>query len=615
MGLFIWRRRLSDTSAVQLLVEDGNPTEYFGDDAFGHDYTTISDYTSPSLAPYGTMVDTVHICIDNITPYTNYTTADIYINQWEGTISSNTSFYDDVSVADNTTLTLGSVVTASIAAGKKIDVYGTLALNSGSKITKLSGSNWGYLDINSDANLTMNSNSTVEYGSGVLLYGDATFPASECYIQNCTGGIYVMSGSPTIRYVKFYDNDNIGVSTQSASCCPTMTYCTIDGNGNTTYAAALSSTSSDLDIDHSILQNTSSHNINIYYSGASLGINYAYNDFYPGSNKAIRNQSGVYLSAYANYWGTSSPDGSDIFYYPNYVNWQAIYCSSPNDYGSSKIAIAETDPLRDAIDTYLSDNWKSALEMFYTIVSEDENTSYKRMAIKKILQINKDHAISCDRIRDAIADELETAESIYKASLDFLLCESYLVDGNIDAAKEEFARQATRYKGTSMEVEMLSRLAVIQADYYNDKDAALGYANLAAAVNPGQPVLMGAYYAADFEYNPKQHNDIFIGVNEEFDIPDEPSQPEMELVDNTVSVSPNPFNPSTTISYSLVEEGHVTLAIYNLAGQKVATLVDSSMPAGTHHAMFDGSNLASGMYFYRFETKNFATNGKMMIVK
>ncbi len=64
-----------------------------------------------------------------------------------------------------------------------------------------------------------------------------------------------------------------------------------------------------------------------------------------------------------------------------------------------------------------------------------------------------------------------------------------------------------------------------------------------------------------------------------------------------------------------MEDGQVTLSIYHLAGQKVATRVDSSMPAGTHHAVFDASALASGIYFYRFETKNFAKNGKMLLVK
>ncbi len=55
----------------------------------------------------------------------------------------------------------------------------------------------------------------------------------------------------------------------------------------------------------------------------------------------------------------------------------------------------------------------------------------------------------------------------------------------------------------------------------------------------------------------------------------------------------------------------MTLAVYNLAGQKVATLVDSSIQAGTHHAVFDGSILASGYTSTGLKQRN----GKMMIVK
>ncbi len=85
---------------------------------------------------------------------------------------------------------------------------------------------------------------------------------------------------------------------------------------------------------------------------------------------------------------------------------------------------------------------------------------------------------------------------------------------------------------------------------------------------------------------------------------------------NDILVSPaNQFNPSPTISYPIVEDGHVTLAVYNLAGQKVTNLADSSMPAGAHHALFDGAGLTSGMYFYSFETKNFGSNENMMRVK
>ena len=82
-----------------------------------------------------------------------------------------------------------------------------------------------------------------------------------------------------------------------------------------------------------------------------------------------------------------------------------------------------------------------------------------------------------------------------------------------------------------------------------------------------------------------------------------------------VTSFPNPFNSSTTISFTIPKQEKVSLAIYSITGQKVATLVDGTMTAGSHSVLFDGSNLGSGMYFYRFESPGFAQSGKMLMIK
>jgi photosystem II stability/assembly factor-like uncharacterized protein len=78
---------------------------------------------------------------------------------------------------------------------------------------------------------------------------------------------------------------------------------------------------------------------------------------------------------------------------------------------------------------------------------------------------------------------------------------------------------------------------------------------------------------------------------------------------------PNPFNPSTIISYSIPKQSHVTLTVYNNLGQKVSELLNSEQEAGYHQINFDGSILASGVYYYRLSTDSYITTKKMQIMK
>lgn len=78
---------------------------------------------------------------------------------------------------------------------------------------------------------------------------------------------------------------------------------------------------------------------------------------------------------------------------------------------------------------------------------------------------------------------------------------------------------------------------------------------------------------------------------------------------------PNPFNPSTIIQYTLPHHSHVTLSVFNTLGQKVAELVNSEIEPGTHEVKFDGSRLASGVYFYRMQSGEFVNTKSFVLMR
>ena len=78
---------------------------------------------------------------------------------------------------------------------------------------------------------------------------------------------------------------------------------------------------------------------------------------------------------------------------------------------------------------------------------------------------------------------------------------------------------------------------------------------------------------------------------------------------------PNPFNPTTEIAFDLPKASNVRLAIFNVLGQEVETLIDGQREAGSHIVTWDANNYSSGVYFYRISTDNQIETRKMMLLK
>jgi hypothetical protein len=124
------------------------------------------------------------------------------------------------------------------------------------------------------------------------------------------------------------------------------------------------------------------------------------------------------------------------------------------------------------------------------------------------------------------------------------------------------------------------------------------------------------YIYEDFRIEPRRDADIdlvnVIGVD-----PGTPAAPAVFTLEQNF---PNPFNPVTTIVFSLPEKGEAMLAVYDVSGRLVKTLHEGVLDQGRHKATWDGSNnagrtVSSGVYFAKLVTKNNVAETKMVILK
>lgn len=159
--------------------------------------------------------------------------------------------------------------------------------------------------------------------------------------------------------------------------------------------------------------------------------------------------------------------------------------------------------------------------------------------------------------------------------------------------------------------------------------------NIFCAVNDGTPELMGNVLGTVFDYqidsSPNTQYTFYVTTVNHSNMESAPSESveynstyvdnqEVPVITALNGNYPNPFNPTTRIEYSLQNDCQVELQIYNMRGQLVRTLVKSTQSAGTHTAMWNGSDntnkqVASGIYFYKMKTDEFEETRKMLMLK
>lgn len=135
---------------------------------------------------------------------------------------------------------------------------------------------------------------------------------------------------------------------------------------------------------------------------------------------------------------------------------------------------------------------------------------------------------------------------------------------------------------------------MVSADMYEYKDTAPGYASITS--ENVTPVVIFTMETASVSAAPENKAAVPAAYS---------------LKQNY----PNPFNPSTTISYSIPNNGFVTLKVYNILGNEVATLINEEKPAGSYSAVFNAGNIPSGIYFYTLTSGKYSETKKLVLLK
>ena len=538
-----------------------------------------------------------------------------------------------LTISSNCTLTLDNQLqnfNFNIAEDKQITLNGKLKTQQGCTFTRWSASDWSGIVINNGGTFEVTGgDATIERATtGIRINAGGTLDNLDgstyrkLTIQNCGTGLRVYNTSPTIRKILLTGNSSQvtlhgGIAADGTSAAPTFSYSTMQSNSRGAYFYNSDGSMEKVFIDSS----NTGHSIHLEGASGSLALedsSYIAPDTANGKKAIFQDSNSTDIYAYRNYWGTDSPtsslfDVTGTVYYSPYLTSSDM---SGFTYGAKPVVLSPTS-YEIAKEFEREGRLDQAFEAYREAVPESDDKVIKRRSIKKMIYLASQIGKGYEEVRSAINNELIDADVQYAAILDYLLTDITFCEGDYSGAVSELTHKAESYKNTWMECEMLTFAAVISGDYLGNKEQARTLADQAAKINPGYGSLDIAYNASGVKYNPSEHTNTFAdgsGAIEKKAFPLEDPFTE-ETLTPSVTISPNPANPATTISYTIAKSARVNLDIYSINGQKVATLVDRNMPAGRHSVVFDSSSLASGVYFYRLETSGFAKTGKMLLVK
>ena len=360
------------------------------------------------------------------------------------------------------------------------------------------------------------------------------------------------------------------------------------------------------------------YNGSIYFGSSGGG---GSNSIYNNSSYEARAYYSSTIWAQYNWWGAYPPSGSEFSAYQSTIYHQYELSSDPNSNRQKIISSDDIDNLLGSISLSVKGNdfsnsimaetdedYDKDIKYYLDLFRKEGNTLQGKYALIKLEESywksKKDgfeNFVNREIFsRKGVKDELTVMglELINHSLLD--RGDYKTVIKNLEKIKSELLLNDYIEKNT------LFTLGSVYLNCLSDKTGASKYFEELKEKYPKDLLVLNSEILLGNNPNPdlfKQNNDERTASSED--------------VNNNLSIEnyPNPFNPSTTINYTLPEDGKVQIKVFDLLGREVATLMNGFDSKGKHNVTWDGSNASSGIYFCTITFKNQTISKKMILMK
>ncbi len=515
------------------------------------------------------------------------------------------------------------------------NISGNLTINNGVLLT-LNNANlqFGYnsgLIVNgsiSANSVSFTNNSSTSNWNGIQFNSGSTGNLDYCTITNASTGIYCYNSSPTIKHSTL-DYNGTGLS------CNEYSSPVLVGNNfrnNTSYGLRLNNYSSPNLTDNgypgtNVIRNNTTGIFASYSSNPNLNGYMTYgNSVFNNSSYEIMAYYYCTVNADRVFWNAVPPPSSEFATIGSTINRNYPLSTNPNPNRSiiekgmpvNFIASSETisydiaeDDLSQALEMQRQKRYDEAIALFLEVFKKNKDELVGKYALTKIEECftqsgRKDYLSFSEK---EIKPNIPVGNETYVIALE-LEAHQMVNTGEYSEAINNLTTILTKYNlNENIEKNTLFTLGSFYTLFSNNKTDADNYFNTLKTKYP-EDDLTSQIEIIKGMGNSLEGDKKIILPNPEI---------KSESINNNAEISisnyPNPFNPETTISFSLPQSGNVKLLIYDVLGREVFSIAEGYHESGRHEVKFDGRSLSTGIYFYVLETGGKRFTNKMILMK